>query len=285
LADSLARAKARLRTEQPRRAFPAREHSQLRRVLSHKWTLRILVWGGLLVAWQVTAIVKGPLFHPLLQDTVRAFGSSFENGYYMIMLESLKQMIIGFFVACLAAIPLGALMGRFRVVEDLFAPYVNTLFVTSREALLPLLVIAFGTGLGYRVAVVVLFAFFFPVMNTAAGVRFVDKDLIQTAQAFCTSPWRMFSQVYLPAAAPFVVAGVRLGLGMALKGFVIAEIWVILGTGELLVKTGGYRQLDIFFSLALVISAIGVGANEAMKALERRLRPWAHLTAHGAAEL
>ena len=285
MADSLARAKARLRTDKPRSVFPVTDPSQLRRFFANKWTLRFLVYGGMLVAWQVVAIIKGPLFHPLLQDTIRAFGSSFENGYYLVMLESLKQMIIGFLLSCIVAIPLGAMMGRFRVVEDLFAPYVNTLFVTSREALLPLLVVAFGTGLGYRVAVVVTFAFFFPVMNTAAGVRFVDKNLVETARAFCTSPWRMFTQIYLPAAAPFVVAGLRLGLGMALKGFVIAEIWVILGTGELLVKTGAFRQLDIFFSLALVIAAIGVLSNELMKSLERRLRPWARLTAHGAAGL
>lgn len=285
MADSLARAKARLGTGRPRSAQPVGDRSRLSRILSNKWMLRLLVWGGLLVAWQVTAIVKGPFFAPLLQDTIRAVGDSLGNGYYLIMLESLKQMIIGFFLACLVAIPLGALMGRYRVMEDLFAPYINTLFVTSREALLPLLVIAFGTGLGYRVAVVVMFAFFFPVMNTAAGVRFVDRHLVETARAFCTSPWRMFSQIYLPAAAPFVVAGVRLGLGMALKGFVIAEIWVILGTGELLVKTGAFRQLDIYFSLALVIAAIGVGSNEGMKALERRLRPYARLNTHGTAGL
>ncbi len=279
MADSLARAKARLRARGQRKEVKLRTPSAIRRILSTKWMLRTLVWGSILVAWQITAIVKGPFFAPTIPETIVGIGDAFSNGYYWTLLESLRQMIIGFFIACLAAIPLGALMGRFRVAEDLFAPYVNTIFVTSKESLLPLFVIAFGTGLGYRVAVVVLFAFFFPVMNTAAGVRFVDQNLIETARAFRTNKWRMFTQIYLPAAAPFVVAGVRLGLGMALKGFVIAEIWVIVGTGKLLIEAGSLRILDTYFAIALVIGAIGIGTNEAMKALERRLRPYARLGA------
>jgi ABC-type nitrate/sulfonate/bicarbonate transport system permease component len=282
LADSLARAKARLRADSQRSAPEVRPPSRVRRLLSTKWGLRLLVWGGLLVLWQITAILKGPFFMPTLQATIAGIGEAFSNGYYLTLLKSLTQMIIGFLMALVIAIPLGALMGRFRVVEDLFAPYVNTLFVTSRESLLPLIVIAFGTELGYRVAVVVMFAFFFPVMNTAAGVRFVERNLVETAQAFCTSRWRMFSQIYLPAAAPFVVAGIRLGLGMALKGFVIAEIWIVLGTGALLVRTGAHRQLDIYFAIALAISAIGVSCNEGLKVLERRLRPYARIENQGA---
>jgi ABC-type nitrate/sulfonate/bicarbonate transport system permease component len=69
---------------------------------------------------------------------------------------------------------------------------------------------------------------------------------------------------------------------MALKGFVIAEIWIVLGTGALLVRTGAHRQLDIYFAIALAISAIGVSCNEGLKALERRLRPYARIENQGA---
>lgn len=280
MADSLTRAKAKLRIRTPlksRKTHP----SAVGRFLSSKWGLRLLVYGGLVVAWQVTAMIKGPFFAPTIPETVAGIGDAWANGYYLTLLDSLKQMIVGFLLALVMAIPLGALMGRFRVMEDLFSPYVNTLFVTSKESLLPLFVIIFGTQFGYRVSVVVLFAFFFPVMNTAAGVRFVDQHLIETAQAFCTSRWRMFKEIYLPGAAPFIVAGIRLGLGMALKGFVIAEIWVITGTGRLLVEAGSLRILDTYFAIALVIGAIGIGTNEALKALERRLRPYARLASEG----
>lgn len=282
MADSLTKAKAKLRADSQERALRVPSRSRLRRALTTKWMLRVLVWGGALVLWQIVAIVKGPFYAPTLQATVLGIGDAFANGYYWTLLESLRQMIIGYFLALLIAIPLGALMGRFHAVDDFFSPFVNTLFVTSKESLIPLFVIAFGTSLGYRVAVVVLFAFFFPVMNTAAGVRFVDQKFVETARAFCTARRRMFTQIYLPAAAPFVVAGTRLGLGMAFKGFVIAEIWIVSGTGRLLVESGSLRLLDTYFAIAFVIAALGVGSNEALKALERRLRPYAQLEAQEA---
>jgi ABC-type nitrate/sulfonate/bicarbonate transport system permease component len=198
----------------------------------------------------------------------------FTEGYVAALGPTLQQLAAGFVIAVAVAIPVGALMGRFRVMEDLLAPYVNTLFVTSKESLLPVLIIAFGLAFWYRVSVVILFAVFFPVINTAAGVRYVDRELKETARAFATPPWRMFTRVYLPAAAPFVVAGIRLGLGMALKGMVIAELWVYRGTGELFTQfTSAPRRLDLYYALALVIIAIAVALNETLKWVERKLRP------------
>lgn len=282
MADSLARAKARLRDGREASSRVARPPSKAKGLFKKTWFLRLVVYGGLLIAWQIIAVTKGSFYLPTLQATIEAIGTSFTNGYYWTLLDSLRQMFIGFGLSLLIALPVGALMGRFRVMEDLFAPYVSTLYVTSKEALLPLVIIAFGTTLGYRVAVVVLFSLFFPIMNTAAGVRFVDKNLIETARAFCTSRWRLFTRIYLPGAAPFIVAGIRLGLGMALKGMVIAELWVLVGTGELLSSTGSLRQLDIYFAVAIGILVVGVCSNEALKALERRLRPYSRYSTRDA---
>jgi ABC-type nitrate/sulfonate/bicarbonate transport system permease component len=88
----------------------------------------------------------------------------------------------------------------------------------------------------------------------------------------------MFTRIYLPAAAPFIVAGVRMGLAMAIKGMVIAEIWVYIGTGELLTAfTLSPRRLDLYYALAFVIVAVAVTLNELLKVAERRLRPYARL--------
>lgn len=278
MVDSLPKADPALR-EQPNAAGASTgKRETLRSTLNNKWVLRFIVYGGLAIAWQATAVAKGPFFAPTIQDTFLAIGTSFSEGYYWTVLDSLRQMIIGFLISLVIAIPIGALMGRSRVAEDLFAPYVNTLFVTSKESLLPLIIIAFGTDLGYRIAVVILFALFFPIMNTAAGVRYVEKNLVETATAFCTSRWHMFSRVYLPAAAPFVVSGIRLGLGMAFKGMVVAELWVLIGMGGLLSETGRLRQLDVYFSIVLAILALAVGSNVLLKVLERKLRPFSKYT-------
>ena len=242
--------------------------------LWHKtWFLRLVVYGAIVILWQTTAMIMGPFYLPTVPEVFGGLVKVFTEGYYLTVLTTLEQLIIGFAISLAIAIPVGALMGRSRIFDDLLSPYVNTIFVTSRESLLPLIIIAVGIGLEYRVAIVILFSIFFPIMNTAAGVRYVDKNLLETARAFCTPPWRTLVHVYLPAAAPFVLAGIRLGLGMALKGTIIAELWVTVGTGRLLKTTGTQRQLDLFFALAILIIFIAVAASQGLKALERRVDP------------
>jgi NitT/TauT family transport system permease protein len=213
---------------------PPEPRSKIRRLFGNKWFLRALFYGAVLVAWQLTAVIKGPFFLPTIPETLSGLVEVFTEGYAASLLGTLQQLVVGFIIALVIAIPIGVFMGRSRVVADLLAPYVNTLFVTSKESLLPVIIVAVGIGFWYRTWVVILFAVFFPIINTAAGVRYVDQELRETARAFGTRPWRMSTRVYLPAAAPFVVAGIRMGFGMAMKGMVIAELWVLRGTGRLL---------------------------------------------------
>ena len=252
--------------------------STIRRLLDNRWILRALVYGGVLVAWQFTAVVKGEFFLPTIPATLGGLVEIFTEGYAASLTETVQQLVVGFSIAIAIAIPVGAVIGRVRFMEDLLAPYVNTLFVTSKESLLPIIIVAVGIGFWYRTWVVILFAVFFPIINTAAGVRYVDRELRETARAFDTGPWRMFTTVYLPASAPFVVAGVRLGFGMAMKGMVIAELWVLRGTGRLLSTfSDAPRRLDLYYALVIVIIAIAITINELLKWAERKLRPAARI--------
>lgn len=252
--------------------------SRIAGLLNNKWFLRLVVYGGIVIIFQVTAMVQGPFFLPTIPAILGGIVELFTEGYILILGPTLQQLVVGFIAVMAIAIPAGALMGRFRLAEDLLAPWVNTIYVTSKESLLPIIILVFGLGFGYRVTVVILFAIFFPVINTAAGVRYVEKELRETAEAFATPPWRMFTRIYLPAAAPFIVAGLRMGLAMAIKGMVIAEIWVFIGTGELL---GSFilspRRLDLYYALALMIIAVAVTLNELLKAAENRLRPYSRI--------
>jgi ABC-type nitrate/sulfonate/bicarbonate transport system permease component len=250
-----------------------------RRLLRNKWVLRAIFYGAILAVWQATAVIKGEFFLPTIPQTIRGFGEIFTEGYAGTLLGTLRQLFAGFLIALVIAIPVGALMGRFRFVEDVLAPYVNTLFVTPKQALLPILIVAVGIGFWYRTWVVILFAVFFPIINTAAGVRYVDTELRETARAFGTGRWRMFTRIYLPASAPFVVAGIRLGFGMAMKGMVIAELWIFSGAGNLLETfSRSPLRLDLYYPLVLLIIFFAVFVNELLKWAERKLRPAAQAT-------
>lgn len=240
--------------------------------LNNKWVVRALVWGGLLVIWQVIAMIRGPAWLPTIPATLEGVGDLFSAGYHITILESLEQMFAGFFLSLLIAIPLGVLIGVSRWFEDFSSPWLTTLFSAPKEALLPLLIIVFGTGFQYRVAVVVLFAVFFVVINTASGVRYADKQVLETARAFVTPRIRVVTRVILPAAAPFVVTGMRLGLSMALKGMIIAELWVSSGTGGLIDQVGEQRALPLFYALALSLIAVAIVLSQTMLWLENYLR-------------
>jgi ABC-type nitrate/sulfonate/bicarbonate transport system permease component len=253
----------------------AGSRSRLAALWNKKWFLRLVCYGGIALVFQIMAITQGPFFLPTIPDILAGVVDLFTEGYILTLGPSLQQLAIGFLIAMLIAIPVGALMGRFELADDLLAPWVNTLFVTSKEALLPIVVLMFGIGFQYRVVVVIMFAIFFPVINTAAGVRYVEKELRETSEAFATPPWRMFTRIYIPAAAPFIVAGMRMGLSMAIKGMVIAELWVRIGMGMLL---GSFvlspRRLDLYYALSLVIIAVAVTLTGLLKIAERRLRPF-----------
>jgi NitT/TauT family transport system permease protein len=153
--------------------------------------------------------------------------------------------------------------------------YVRGLFVTSLAALLPLLIIVFGVGFRFQVAVVFLFSVFFVIVNTAAGARDVPRALVRTAEAFCVSRRRRFTGVVLPSALPYIVIGLRLAIANAYTGMVLAELWVGVGTGGILKNMGQNRDLEKFYALVLLITALAALSSYAIRFAERLLMPWA----------
>lgn len=244
-----------------------------------RWLSRIVVWGSLLLAWFITARIKGPVFLPTPFATAKGLGKLVTEGYVPTIAGSLRQLFAGFAIAVAVGVPTGLLMGSVRAADDFLSPYVNTLFIVSKEALLPLFIVLFGTHFIFRVAVVFFFSILFIVLNTAAGVRSVDSRLIETARAFRLPRGQIFIKVILPGTLPFVIAGLRLGLSAAIKGMVIAELWVTIGIGLLLTNFGGFLRLDLFYALGIVIVAVGVVCTSALRYVEYRLRGWARTAA------
>jgi ABC-type nitrate/sulfonate/bicarbonate transport system permease component len=234
----------------------------------------LVAWGALLALWQVLAAALGPELLPGLGAIVtQGLPEVLALDYHSTLLTSMSQMLVGFAIAAAVTIPLGALMGASRVWNDLLQPYAYGIYVTPREALLPLLIILFGTDASFRIAIVILFSAFFPLVNTAAGVSEVARGpLAELARSMCTSRWHYFASVLVPGALPYVVAGVRLGLGMAFNGIVIAELWTSVGAGGALTSLASYRQLPEYFALAGLVAVLAITSYSLLGALERHLK-------------
>ena len=156
--------------------------------------------------------------------------------------------------------------------------YVRGLFVTSLAALLPLLIILFGVGFKFQVAVVFLFSVFFVIVNAAAGARDVPRNLMRTGEAFCVSPpAALHERSCCRPSLPYIVVGLRLAIANAYTGMVLAELWVGVGTGGILKNMGQNRDLPKFFAMVVLITALAAfsshsdpGARAAADAVGRR---------------
>jgi ABC-type nitrate/sulfonate/bicarbonate transport system permease component len=243
----------------PLRAVGAgvRREAAVARERRRKWAYRAVFWGGLLVAWELAAREVGPRFLPTLGSIVtEGVPGFFTHGFAAPFLNSWTQLFIGFGITLAVTIPLGVLLGWSRLPDVVLMPYANGLFVTPTAALLPLVILFAGTELMFRVVVVVLFAFYYPLVNTATGVRQTEGGLRDLSRTLCMSKLSAFRKVVVPAAMPYILVGVRLGLAAAVQGMVIAELWVLTGIGEVLKNLAQFRRLSEFF--AIVIAIVGL---------------------------
>ncbi|KWX67405.1 ABC transporter permease [Mycobacterium sp. NAZ190054] len=242
------------------------------------WFQRLLTWGALIIVWQVFAVVVGSYFWPSWQDVLRGFVTVLTTGGVELVASSFLQMFVGFGLAIAVGVPIGLTIGSFRTVALVVEPYVNLLFVTSLAAVLPLLILLFGTGFTFRVAVVFLFAVFYVIINPANGVRSIDPNLVDVSRSFGVGPVRRFFVLTAPATLPFTIAGVRLGLGQAVQGMIIAELWVTTGTGRELKALSQEHVLGQFFALAMVVVLVGTLLSQLLLWAQRLITPWAAST-------
>lgn len=182
-----------------------------------------------------------------------------------------KAFIIGNLIAIIIGIPLGVLMGRSTIADRIFLPWVNLFLSAPLSALVPVIMVIFGAGQVTIVFTVVLFAIWIIVLDARAGVKNITPSLVEMALSFGASPFQAFSKIYVWAALPEILAGVRLGLIRAVKGVVIGQLLVsIIGFGSLFELYSSRFLMEHFWALLFVLFAFAFAINEAMAWLERR---------------
>lgn len=188
---------------------------------------------------------------------------------------SLGEFTVGFGLAVLVGIVLGLLSGWYRVVEYALDPFVWFLYSAPLIAFYPLFVIWVGLGPGTAAAIAFLLAIPPIVVNTATGVKNLDSDLVRAALSFGATRRDLFFRVALPGSVPIVMAGLRLGIGRALTGVVIAELFgSTSGLGYSISYHGMLLQTTPMMASLLVVVALGVAFTEGVALLEARFDSW-----------
>jgi ABC-type nitrate/sulfonate/bicarbonate transport system permease component len=260
----VSRPAARTRRIRSRRLSPAR-----------RWTLRFTSVVVLLAAWQVFGRK-----HALLLSDPTAIAAAFvdmiKDGTLPHALASSMEVLgIGFTLGTAAGIVLGLAAGRSEAFAALLEFPVNALYATPTVALVPVIVLWFGFQVTSKTVVVFLFVVFPVLINTMRGVREVDPDLIEVARSFCSSERRMWLDLILPSALPYIVTGLRLAIGRALIGVIVAELYTSLsGLGDLISTNASNFQTARMFVPVVVIAVLGVVLTALLEWAERGLVQW-----------
>jgi NitT/TauT family transport system permease protein len=237
---------------------------------------RVIALVFFLLAWHVASIPAGRLLLPSPLEVLPAFIDEVRSGQLLTAtLSSLQVFVLGYALAIVSGVALGVLMGGMPRLGETLEIYVNALNATPRVAFIPFIILWFGLGTNAKIVVVWFQAVMPIVINTYAGVQNTDPDLLEAARSFGARRGQLFRHVMLPAALPYIVAGLRLGGANAMVGTVIAELYTALsGLGYLIAQYGGTFQTARYFGPVLVLAAMGMLLSQALKILERRLARW-----------
>jgi NitT/TauT family transport system permease protein len=231
-----------------------------------------------LIVWQAVASARlvPPLFLPGPLDIVDAFVVLFAQGQiWNDIWVSGQELVCGYGLAVLIALPLGLLMGWYRRLNYALDPFISFFYSTPRVAMLPLLILWFGIGIWSKIAVVFLGSFFPIVINTIAGVRNLDAGLIMTSRSFGATDAQIFRTLALPGSVPFILAGLRLGVGHALIGVVVGELLAAqAGVGLMMARAGATFQTSKVFAGLIIVAGTGIVLTGILQRIERRFQAW-----------
>jgi len=237
---------------------------------------RLGVLAALLAMWSLAAARLGANIVPTPLETVAAAKAMLANGRLLGAVgDSLGVYLTGFALAVLMAVPLGVVMGGFRILGKTLEVYVFALAATPRVAFIPLIIVLLGLGIEAKIFIVFLGSLMPILLNTYAGVLAADTELIEMARSVGASRGRIFSRIVLPGAVPYVITGLRIGATIGLINTVVAELYTaVSGLGGLLAIYGNTFRMAEYFVVVLALALIGVLMTEGLRHVELRVSRW-----------
>lgn len=241
------------------------------------WLFRIGSVGLVLLIWELYGRAQETtLFFVPFTGVVSALWELAQTAeFWDAYRQTLIPFVWGWLLALVVGIALGLLIGRFRTFEAITKPYVTFLNALPVSTLVPIAVILVGIGYASRILIVFLFGVIEVTLNTAAGVRYVNRDLVEMGESFNATQWRLFRKVILPGSTPGIMAGVRIGTGRAVVGMVVVEILLVaVGMGRLILRYRGRFQSAELFAVVLALILFGIVLQVVARRIERRVSRW-----------
>jgi NitT/TauT family transport system permease protein len=223
---------------------------------------RVATLLGLWAVWEAVA-ASGLLFRDVVPSSVKvgeALATLLLSADFYHNLElTLAEVIVSLVLGVSTGIAVGLALGAARFAGKAFEPYLHYLAPTPKIVFLPILLVLFGVGPGSKIAIGALSCFFPMALSVATGVREVDAVLLRVGRSFNLSLGQTIRKIYLPSLVPPIATGLKLGLGVAIIGCLLAEIKMSnRGLGFLVMQY--YAQFRIPYMYAALIAAFAIAA-------------------------
>lgn len=198
-----------------------------------------------------------------------------ERLFWTDLWVTVKEALIGFFIAAFMGISVGLLMGRFRRISKIFGPFIILFNAMPKIAFLPLILVVYGVAEMSKVVLIIMIVFFVVQVPTMAAVSLVDPDLEMVATTMGASQFQRFVKVTLPAIMPSILGALRLGAIISVQGAVFGEIFSAKrGLGQRLITQANQLNYEALFALVFVLAVISLILNGLIGAIERYALRW-----------
>jgi len=238
---------------------------EARPLVSTVTLLRAAIVLAALAVWELLSH-SGLLYRdvvPSLVAIARAlFGLLMSPAYYFNLGVTAAEIAAALAIGGLSGLMVGILLGANPFLSKAFESYIYYLGPTPKIIFFPVMIMWFGVGPESKVALGTLSCFFPVALSVAAGMRSIDKVLIRVGKSFRANPWQMIVKIYLPAMRHPIINGIRLGLGVALIGTLLAETKLSnKGIGYLIINAYSTFDMPRMYANLIVLFVLAIGAN------------------------
>jgi len=236
------------------------------------FVLFVALWEWMVRAWNVPNFLV-----PAPSTVAGALARGVRTGLYLTNFWiTLFEALVGFVIAAVAGIVLGAVIAQFRLVERTFYPYLVALQTLPKIAIAPLIIVWFGFGISSKVIIAGTVAFFPVLVNVIVGLKTVDAAKLDLMRSLRASRWQTFRLVTFPNALPFVFAGLDIAIVFSVLGAIVGEfVGSQKGLGNLILQFNFSLDVAGVFAVLILLSVMGVALHLVMQAVQRHVIFWA----------
>jgi NitT/TauT family transport system permease protein len=229
-------------------------------------------WEWVVRAWNIPGFLV-----PAPSTVAGALARGVRSGLYVANFwVTLCEALLGFTIAAVAGIMVGAVIAQFRVMEQTFYPYLVALQTLPKIAIAPLIIVWFGFGISSKIIIAATVAFFPVLVNVIVGLKTIDPAKLDLMRSLRASRWQTFRLVTFPNALPFVFAGLDIAIVFSVLGAIVGEfVGAQKGLGNLILQFNFSLDIAGVFAVLILLSVMGVALHLAMQAVQKHVIFWA----------